>query len=268
MTAAPPLITLTTDFGLHDEYLGALKGVLLSFLYEARIVDISHLIAPQDVLGASMVLAGSAPFFPDGTVHLVVVDPGVGSDRRILAIKTARHIFVGPDNGVFSPFLQTEPVVIHHITNSALFRFPVSPTFHGRDIMAPIAARLAGGMDISVVGPAVPLETCCFLATSAPVSTGGQLHGQIVSKDHFGNLRTNISKDEIANLSGAGELVLQAGGRTATGLHATYTEKRPGELIALIDSRGFLEIAVVEGNAAATTKMGVGDLFILSRRAC
>lgn len=266
MTVVPSLITLTTDFGLHDEYVGALKGVLLSILHEARIVDISHLIAPQDVHGASMVLAGSAPFFPDGTVHLAVVDPGVGSARRILAIKTTRHIFVGPDNGVFSPFLQTEPAVIHHITNSALFRFPVSPTFHGRDIMAPIAARLAGGMDISVVGPVVPLETCCFLAASAPVHTGGHLQGQIVSKDRFGNLRTNISKDAISKLADAGDFVVQVGDMTTTGLHATYAEKRPGELIALIDSRGFLEIAVVEGDAAAITKMGVDDFFILSRR--
>lgn len=261
-----PIITLTTDFGLLDEYVGALKGVLLSFLYNARIIDISHLIAPGDIFGASVILARSAAFFPERTVHLAVVDPEVGSNRRILAVQTARYIFVGPDNGIFSPFLQSEPAVVHHITNNTLFRSPVSTTFHGRDIMAPIAARLAGGMDISVVGPAVSLETCALLTPPASIRIDNQLYGQIISKDHFGNLRTNISKNEIENLSGEGKFILQIGDKAITGLNSTYAEQEPGTLIALIDSQGFLEIAVVKGNAGVITKMGIGDPFMLSRR--
>lgn len=261
-----PIITLTTDFGLLDEYVGALKGVLLSYHRDARIIDITHGIAPQDILGASMVLAHAAVFFPDSTVHLAVVDPGVGSGRPILAVRTARHIFVGPDNGILSPFLREDPVAVHQVTNSGLFRSPVSPTFHGRDIMAPIAARLAGGLDISQVGPAVPVETCHLLATPEPQLVGDQLVGRVVSRDHFGNLRSNITTHDIGRLPGKGEIVLQAGDTTIYGLNTVYAEKNPGELIAVIDSSGFIEIAVVSGNAGDATKIGIGGTVILSRQ--
>ncbi len=263
---AGPIITLTTDFGLRDEYVGALKGVLLSYLHDARIIDITHAIAPHDVPGAAAILARAAVFYPDSTVHLAVVDPGVGSDRPILAVKTARHIFVGPDNGILGPFLLAGPVVVHRVTETGLFRSPVSPTFHGRDIMAPVAARLAGGMDIGRVGPAVPVETCRLLAVPEPLLVDNRLVGRIVSRDHFGNLRSNISVNEIGNLPGKGEIVLQMGTRTVTGLNTTYAEKNRGEILALIDSSGFLEIAVVGGDAANTTKIGPGETIILSRQ--
>jgi hypothetical protein len=263
---AGPIITLTTDFGLVDEYVGALKGVLLSYLYDARIIDLTHAIAPQDIHGAATILAHAAVFFPASTVHLAVVDPGVGSDRPILAVKTTRHIFVGPDNGILSPFLLAGPVVVHQITNTGLFRSPVSPTFQGRDIMAPVVARLAGGMDIDQVGPAVPVETCHLLVVPEPLLVDNQLVGRIVSRDHFGNLRSNISVNEIGKLPGKREIVLQVGGRTVTGLNTTYAEKNRGEIIALIDSGGFLEIAVVGGDAANTTKTGPGETIILSRQ--
>ena len=263
---AGPIITLTTDFGLVDEYVGVLKGVILSYLCDARIIDITHAIAPQDISGASTILTRAAAFFPDSTVHLAVVDPGVGSSRSILAVKTARHIFVGPDNGILSPFLRADPVAVHQVTNTELFRSPVSPTFHGRDIMAPVTARLAGGMDISRVGPAVPIETCRLPATPEPHFAGDQLVGRIISRDHFGNLRSNISVNEIEKLPGKGKIVLQADGMTISGLNTTYAEKNPGELIALIDSSGFVEIAVVGGNAVIATKIGLGETIILSRQ--
>ena len=198
---AGPIITLTTDFGLVDEYVGVLKGVILSYLCDARIIDITHAIAPQDISGASTILTRAAAFFPDSTVHLAVVDPGVGSSRSILAVKTARHIFVGPDNGILSPFLRADPVAVDKVTNTELFPFTGKPYFswtghHGTGYRA--ACRRDGYF---------PGGACC--ADQPPPSfhpephfAGDQLVGRIISRDHFGNLRSNISVNEIEKLPG------------------------------------------------------------------
>lgn len=260
------IVTLTTDFGLSDEYVGALKGVLLSYLDSLTIIDISHAIPPQDILHASMVLAHSVPFFPQGTVHLAVVDPGVGSRRRIVAISSGGQLLVGPDNGLFTPFLRNEATLVHHVTNDALFRNPVSPTFHGRDIMAPVAAQLAGGMDISLVGQRVPRGSCIQTSECASRRIGDSIIGQVVARDHFGNLRTNIAENEVRHLSGAEGISLRAGEIQIDGLNSAYAERRSGELIALIDSQGFVEIAVVDGDAATLTGIGTGCEIVITRR--
>jgi len=264
--AIRPIITLTTDFGLEDEYVGALKGVILSLLPDAQIIDITHAIAPQDIQGASLILARCCTFFPDSTVHLAVVDPGVGSTRPLLVLKTLHHYFVGPDNGIFSAFLRSGPVQLHRIVNESLFLSPLSHTFQGRDIMAPVAARLAGGMDIGNVGPVVSLETCSLLTCSRPEVVGHQLLGEIVSRDHFGNLRTNISEEAIRRFAGTGGIILEIGTRRIEGLRSTYAETGQGELIALLDSYGFVEIAVACGNAGQEINVQLGERVIISRR--
>jgi len=258
--AIRPTITLTTDFGLDDEYVGVVKGVLLSFLPDVQLVDITHSIAPQDIQKAAMIIDRACRFFPEATVHLAVVDPGVGSARRLLAIKTSRSFFVGPDNGIFTAILQSESTIkIHHITNSNLFLSPVSSTFHGRDIMAPIAARLQAGMDIGKVGPLVASNSCRMLPVSSPQIAGHQLTGEIICRDRFGNLRTNISEQTIKAFAGRREITLRIGSKKIAGVCSTYAEASAGELIAVMDSFGSMEIAIVCGNAAGELHAAVGD---------
>jgi len=261
-----PIITLTTDFGTADEYVGAVKGVLLTVLGNATIIDITHAIPPQDVLRASRILAGSAPCFPPATVHLAIVDPGVGSDRRILAVHSAGHTFVGPDNGIFTPFLRLDSTIVHHVTNQRLFRSPISPSFHGRDIMAPVAARLAGGMDIADAGRPVPRESCVQLHESEPYQRGDRLVGRVIATDNFGNLRTNLPGQKVVEFAGDGTITFQVGNLVIDGLNSVYAEKQRGELIALTDSQGCIEIAVVGDDAALATGIGIGGEVIVCRQ--
>ena len=258
--ATRPIITLTTDFGLDDEYVGAVKGVLLSFLPDVQLVDITHTIAPQDIQKAAMIVNRACRFFPEATVHLAVVDPDVGSARPILAIKTSQGFFVGPDNGIFTSILQSESTIkIHRITNSSLFLSPVSRTFHGRDIMAPIAARLAAGMDISNVGPPVATNSCHMLPVSSPQITAHHLTGAIICQDRFGNLRTNISEQTIKAFAGTRGITVRIGSKKIAGICSTYAEACTGELIAVMDSFGSMEISVACGNAADELHAAVGD---------
>lgn len=261
-----PIITLTTDFGTTDEYVGALKGVLLTVLGNATIIDITHAIPPQDVLRASRILASCAPYFPPASVHLAVVDPGVGSMRRIVAVRSAEQTFVGPDNGIFTPFLQQDSTIVHHVTNERLFRSPISPSFHGRDIMAPVAARLAGGMDIAEVGPPVSRESCVRLSEIEPYQNGEQLVGRVLAKDNFGNLRTNLPGQSVKDFAGEGTISFRIGNLVIDGLNSVYADKRRGEMIALIDSQGYIEIAVVGGDTALVTGIGIGSEVIVSRQ--
>ncbi|MBB5349190.1 SAM-dependent chlorinase/fluorinase [Desulfoprunum benzoelyticum] len=261
-----PIITLTTDFGAADEYVGVLKGVLLTGLGNANIIDITHTIPPQDVFHACRILAGSAPYFPPASVHLAIVDPGVGSRRRILALRSAGQTFVGPDNGIFTPFLNLDSTIVYHVTNERLFRSPVSPTFHGRDIMAPVAARLAGGMDIAETGRPVPRESCVRLSENEPYQSGGRLVGSVLAKDNFGNLRTNLPEQRVKDFGGGGTVTFQIGTLVIDNLNSVYADRQRGELIALTDSQGFIEIAVVGGDAALVTGIGIGDEVIVSRQ--
>ncbi len=277
-----PLVTLTTDFGTADGYVGTMKGVVLSIVPEAQLVDISHSIAPQDVRQAAYVLYTAYRFFPRHTVHLVVVDPGVGSVRRPVALRTPAGMFVGPDNGVFSYMMACEPVEALVELASPRYRLPkVSHTFHGRDIFAPAAAHLAAGVPIAALGPAVH-DPITFPSPRLEMAANSAT-GEILHADHFGNVITSIGllRWEGENVS----LVptFQAGGserpvkvrlradkatvlvadQEIRGVHRTYANVEHGQTLALVGSEGHLEIAVREGNAASKLNLQPGQAVTL-----
>ncbi len=255
-----PIITLTTDFGLQDGFVGILKGVIWSICHEAQLADISHAIAPQNVLQGAQVLNRAYSFFPTGTVHLAVVDPGVGTDRRPVAARLGDHYFVGPDNGLFTPMLlaaerQGAPVNFFHLTNPE-YRLPqVSQTFHGRDVFAPAAAYLAKGVPLEQLGQLILDPVRLELPQPQKTRTGWRAHVSAI--DHFGNLATDLP---ASSLEGHGDILIRLGEHELHGLVHSYGEKQPGDLVALVDSEGFLELAVVDGSAARLTDAEVGDL--------
>ena len=266
MANKPPVISLITDFGLKDEYVGVLKGVILSLTPNARIVDISHLIPPQDVRTASHLLARSWTFFPPGTVHMVIVDPGVGSPREILAIAADSHFFIGPDNGIFTPvLLSAASLSAYKIDSPDLYLDQVSSTFHGRDIMAPIAARLADGLDISVVGQPIPRQDCVHSLQRPKSCPGDMFEGEVVHVDHFGNLCTNISKGEVENFASGKEVLIRVNHELMIPLYSAYTAQSKGKSLALFDSHGSLEIAVNQGSAERALQAAPGTKVLLTR---
>ncbi|HCP60166.1 MAG TPA: hypothetical protein DIT43_01105 [Dehalococcoidia bacterium] len=266
------IITLTTDFGLTDAYVAEMKGVILGINPEAGLVDICHSIRPQDISQAAFVLSTACKSFPRGTVHLVVVDPGVGSERRAIILRTPRADFVAPDNGVLSYVIQESSAVpvddnsgcrrvelepglrAVAITRSQFWRSPVSPTFHGRDIFAPVAARLSLGFPLADFGEAV--TSVRVLPLSRPYrAPNGALVGHIIHVDGFGNLITDIKDGDLPRAREA--LTFSVGGRQIPGLSRTYAE---GEgLLALIGGSGHLEISVKEGSASTFLGAGIGD---------
>jgi S-adenosyl-L-methionine hydrolase (adenosine-forming) len=251
-----PIITLTTDFGLLDGYVGAMKGVLLSLCPEAQMVDISHEIRPQAVQQAAFVLSTVVPYFPPGTVHLVVVDPTVGSERRPLVIETGRAFYVAPDNGVLSLALQRDPArQAVHLTDARYRLAQVSATFHGRDIFAPAAAHLACGTNPGEMGDPIPLSELVTLPAMEPQPRrDGLLQGQILHIDRFGNLITNFRIPDTVS-----QITVMAAGRRIEKQSRTFADVEPGELLAYQGSSGYLEIAVREGNAARTLRLEIGD---------
>ena len=245
------IVTLTTDFGLQDAYVGAMKGVMLQITPFVEMVDISHLIAPQDVMEGAFVLKEAYAYFPSGTVHLVVVDPGVGTARRPLALQAGGYLFVGPDNGLFPLLLgeeHIEKVVV--LDNPAYWRTPEpSSTFHGRDIFAPVAAHLAGGVPLEEVGTPVDVESLQRLRWIEPSVQEGSIQGWVVHIDRFGNCITNIPA-ELLRVASPDNVRVYVGDAIIQRLHRTYGEVERGEPLALIGSSGMLEIAVNAGNAA------------------
>jgi S-adenosylmethionine hydrolase len=263
-----PVITLTTDFGLRDEYVGVVKGVLLSTCGDAVIVDLTHDIEPQDVVAAAMTIGASFRFFPKGTVHMVVIDPEVGSDRRILAVRAEDHLFIAPDNGVLTPILTEDTFEdAFHVNNRDLFAKTVSYSFHGRDIMAPVAARLACGLDISLVGPRLRMQQCRKIPLPAALYANGNIIGEIIHIDHFGNLRTSITTEDFTKIPCGTKKEISIGPHTIDCINTTYADSGLGTLIALFDSRNHLEIAINSGNAARKLGCRVGDKVIVSRAA-
>lgn len=245
----PPLITLTTDFGLRDPFVGIMKGVALSICPTARLVDITHDVAPQDVQGGALALEAAVPFFPGGTVHLAVVDPGVGTPRRALAIRAGGHYLVGPDNGIFTFALEAPGWTAVSVT-APEYRLPeVSQTFHGRDVFAPAAAYLAAGVPLERLGPVVtdpvrrPLPGCRL--------DGGTLVGEVLDADRFGNLVTSIPAGWLQRLPGAGSLAVEVDGRPVGGLVGAYAEGGAGAPAVIVGSTGRLEIFVKAGSARA-----------------
>lgn len=250
----PNLISLTTDYGMQDGYVGALKGAILSIAERAQLVDITHELAPQDVVGAAFVLASATPYFPVGAVHLAIVDPGVGSGRRMLAARTARAHYVAPDNGLLTlAFRREPPLEIAALTERRYWRAgEISRTFHGRDIMGPVAAHISNGVPLGALGAAVTDPVQLALA-QVEVMPNGQLMGQIVYVDRFGNLISNIPAAQLPERA-----LIQIGDLVLHGIRQAYWEVRPQEPLALVGSHGYLEIAVREGHAQAALKAGRG----------
>ena len=243
------LITLTTDFGLRDAYVGAMKGVMLGIAPGAQMVDITHEISPQDVMEAAFVLQEAYPFFPSGTVHLVVVDPGVGTERRPIALKADGYYFVGPDNGLFTLLLNGKPIEqVVVLDRPEWWRTPSpSYTFHGRDIFAPVAAHLAAGRSLEEVGSPVARETLHRLHWVKPTQDEQGIQGWVVHIDRFGNCITNIP-GKLLDMKRP--MRIYVGNAIIDGVHRTYGEVPPGEPLALVGSSGMLEIAINGGNAA------------------
>jgi hypothetical protein len=242
---APPIFTLTTDFGAGSGYPAQVKGVLLSAHPEARIVDVSHEVPRHDVLAGALLLEACVPWFPPRTIHVAVVDPGVGTDRRgLCALDADGRAFVAPDNGLLTPFLRPGTRVFA-IDPGRAVPHPRSATFHGRDLFAPAAALLAWGADPGSIGPAV--HDPVLLAVPAAAARGGEIAGETLLADPFGNLVTSI---RAADLAGADVARATADGRAARWVR-TYGEGDPGELLAMLGSTGRVEIAVREGSAAA-----------------
>ncbi len=254
-----PIVTLTTDFGLHDEYVGILKGVLLSHCPQLQIVDITHSIHPQEFLAAAHSINNSYQYFPEGTIHVVIVDPGVGSSRSILALRADNHIFVAPNNGILTPFFTNRRCIeAYSVEKQSLFLPSVSRTFHGRDIIAPVAARLAGGMQLNEVGPPVKQEDCLCIQLPRVEKSDGKIIGEVLAIDAFGNIQTSIAMEDMKSLHRPAKLVVTFGQHTIDGLSRFYSEKEPGTLMALLDSSNHLEIAVSKGNAATMTQARPG----------
>jgi hypothetical protein len=237
MTGPSGIVTLVTDFGRADEYVAAMKGVALQVFRRATLIDVSHDVAPQDVIGGAFVLAAAVPWFPAGTVHVAVVDPGVGSARRGVAVETPRGWLVGPDNGILALASRGEVLDAVEIVDLPGWRAPRSATFHGRDVFAPAAALLARGVALRSLGPHA--ADLVDLALPRVVETRGGARGVVVHVDHFGNAITNLRLEHV----GDGRSVIEVG-----------SARIPG----LVSSNGWVEIAVTGGSAAQQLQIGRG----------
>jgi S-adenosylmethionine hydrolase len=252
-------ITLLTDFGIRDGAVGLMKGVIWRIAPDAQIADLSHTIAPQNLQEASIVLRFAAPYFPEGTIHIVVVDPGVGTDRRSLAARFGPCFFVGPDNGVCTPLLERaeqagEPVEIVSLDDPAYWLPTVSDVFHGRDVYSPVGAHLAAGVRLTQLGTPIDDPIRLTLAAPEPISNG--IRGEIIFVDDFGNLQTNILRHHLAEWP---RVKVRLGDTEIDGMVRTFGERPPGTLIALFGTEHDLYISVVNGNAQARLGGNVGD---------
>ncbi len=242
------LITLLTDFGARDAFVGIMKGVILGINPAVTLVDLSHEVPPQDVVAGALLLRSAVAFFPPGTIHVAVVDPGVGSARRALLIETPRAFFIGPDNGLLSLAVLAEEVVrITHLTETKHFLTPCSDTFHGRDVFAPVAAHLSLGVAPGQFGPTV--TTMERLRLPSVEREGTRLVGRVIYIDHFGNLITNVTEADLRPFSRE-NLLVSIDGVQIRGVATSYASVAVGAPVALIDSWGMLEIAVRNGSAA------------------
>ncbi len=251
------ILTLVTDFGTDDGFVGAMKGVILSVNPDIQLVDITHSIAPQDLVGAAFALNNSYPFFPEGTVHVVVVDPGVGGPRKPIALEGDGHLFVGPDNGVFSILRLGERISRVVEIKDRRFMLPeISFTFHGRDIFAPAAAHLSKGIGLELLGPeVVEIST---ITIPGPSHGEGVLKAEIIHIDRFGNLVTNLTPDDFAKFVGSGRFTIETGDVLMGEISSSYEGTPWGKPLAIWNSFGFLEIAVNRGNASAELGLGRG----------
>jgi S-adenosylmethionine hydrolase len=253
------IVTLTTDFGLKDGNVGVMKGVIWGIAPGTQIADISHGISPQDVREAALVLLRSTAYFPQGTIHLFVVDPGVGTARRPIAARLGEHFFVGPDNGALSLLLEraereNQPVEFVHLDRPEYWRAEVSHVFHGRDIFAPASGHLAAGIPLASLGNLIHDLVRLDLPKPAPFDHGWR--GEVIHIDHFGNISTNL---RFEHFGWAPEAKVRLRGVEIRGLVRTFGERPPGELVALYGSTGSLIVSEVNGSAAQRLGARIGD---------
>ncbi|RJQ63116.1 MAG: hypothetical protein C4530_03975 [Desulfobacteraceae bacterium] len=258
------IVTLLTDFGLEDEYVGVMKGAILSVNPSAKIVDISHAVNPQEIVQAALMLEAAWPYFPPCTVHVAVVDPGVGSRRSIVAVRKSGHIFLAPDNGVLTLVLSKGDIdEAVRVENTRFFLKPVSGTFHGRDVFAPVSGRLASGRRLQDFGPPIDYRRLNSISLPEVKQTRKEeLSGSILTADRFGNLITNIRLSDIEKLKGNREgkvLEIRLGKERIVGIGRCYSEVTSGEPVAVIGSRLYLEIAINCGNALKHFGVKKGD---------
>jgi S-adenosylmethionine hydrolase len=259
--AQRPIITLTTDFGSNDHFVGAMKGVILDIVPEAQIIDICHAVQAFDVLDGALTISQAYSYFPSRTVHVVVVDPGVGTARRPIVASSDKYHFVAPDNGVLSlVYAREERMHVRHITSEHYFLQPVSNTFHARDIFSPVAAYLAKEVDALKFGDEIE-DFVRFSAPKPKAVDENRLRGVVLKVDRFGNLITNITPQDAPLLLGAASKAFKivVGNREITELHSAYAEGAPGEVVGILGSMGFLEIAANRGAAAQLTGAGKGS---------
>jgi len=255
------VITLLTDFGLRDGYPGVMKGVIWKIAPSVQITDISHNIRPQNILQGAIALRCTASYFPPGTIHVAVIDPGVGTERRPIGLHLGDHYFIGPDNGLFTTVLeraesQNYRILAVHLNQAKYWLPEISYVFHGRDIFAPSAAHLARGVALTDLG--IPITDPVHIQIPRPDSIpGGGWRGQVLEVDTFGNLSTNIERSHLLPL---GAVSVRIAGQSINGLVNTFGDRPAGTLIALYGTAHDLIISVVNGNAAQSLKVSLGDL--------
>lgn len=261
---ARPIITLTTDYGTNDHLVGTLKGVILRIAPDATIVDITHNVAPFDLLDGALAIGSAYSYFPARTIHVVVVDPGVGTERRPLLVTGESQHFVAPDNGVLSLVFEREQnVLVRHANVEHYYLQPVSKTFHGRDVFAPVAAWLAKGSQASAMGDEI--TDYKKFAMPKPKPGEGGLKGVVLRVDSFGNLITNFRAEDLSNaeLEG-GAIQMQLGNQTVSKLVDTFAKGAQGEAFAYIGSSGFVEVGINRGNASRSLGIGRGAQVTVS----
>lgn len=257
-------ITFTTDFGEADHYIACMKGVVLQLAPAARLIDVTHLIGAHDVVHGAFVLRQVFDYFPDGAIHVAVVDPGVGTTRRLIAARYGGQVILAPDNGlvtlVHRDFVLAELRVIQ---NESLFRSRISATFHGRDILAPVAGHLARGLTLDHVGPMIDQLELLNLEPSQRLADGS-LQGQVLYVDHFGNLISNISEEELLRHGGGDpRMNVHVGPLRIGPLRRTYGDVAVGEIVAIIGSTGMLEVAINQGDAAERLRAEPGTVVVV-----
>jgi S-adenosyl-L-methionine hydrolase (adenosine-forming) len=255
-----PIVTLTTDFGINDHFVGAVKGVILDIVPEATIVDISHAVQAFDVLDGALTISQTYSYFPTGTVHLIVVDPGVGTARRPIIASSDGYHFVAPDNGVLSMvYAREERMAVRHVTGEHYFRQPVSNTFHGRDIFAPVAAYLAKQVDSHKFGDEIQ-DYVRFAAPKPKPAGDNRVRAVVLKVDRFGNLITNVTPEDLPALfTGKSGFKIVVGSKEITEIRTAYAEGAPGEVFGILGSMGYLEIVANRGSATQITGAGKGS---------
>lgn len=257
------IITLLTDFGTADGFVAAMKGVILGIHRAAQIVDLTHEIAPQNIAAGAFLLSAHFKYFSPGTVHVAVVDPGVGTARKALACYWQEHYFIAPDNGLLDFCAEDGLYSAMHLTRREYWRAEISNTFHGRDIFAPVAAHLAAGVPFSHLG--IPIQLTPRLRARKCGVEGDTLIGEIVHSDRFGNLIANISKAEFENFVGKSSFAIRLKECNLTAITSSYGDAAPGELVALFNSFDRLELGLVQGDARTSLAVAPGASIIIKR---